>query len=374
MTRTPARLVSCLFLVLIASPLLLGLLGVRGTAIENRRLTERPPFTITGLLDQDFYLKLSDFLRDHLPLRDVLIRANSLMAIHLWRDSPNPDVHIGRGGWLFTTSFRSRCPAEMPLSAADRVGELGRMFRAANREMRFILAPNKATLYPEFLGAFPPPDFTCGIERLAALRARLAGIPEIGFVDVWSHLARLKDRAAEPLYFPGDSHWTPRIAGEMSRLVVDSIDPGLWSDANVVVTRQIMLPMDLATLIGTRRSVPVDLTETHRPGVTSEIVERQDCAEGPDCVVRYRSTSSTATLIGKRTLLIRDSFGTMAMPTLTPYFADITYLFWSSDLEQQLRARVKDADLVIYESFDAFLFDRLNQGFGWMNRLLEAGR
>jgi alginate O-acetyltransferase complex protein AlgJ len=372
MTRTEARLVSCLFVALIAWPPILGLFGVRGAAIENRRLTARPPFTIARLLDQGFYLQLSDFLRDHLPLRDVLVRTNSFMALHLWRDSPNPEVHIGRGDWLFTTSFRARCPAEMPLSAADRLGELGRTFRAANREMRFILAPNKATLYPEFLGAFPPADFTCGIERLAELRARLARIPEVGFIDVWSHLWQLKERAVEPLYFPGDSHWTPRVAGEMSRVVVDSIEPGLWSDASVVVTRQIMLPMDLATLIGTPRSVPVELTETRRSDVTSQVVETQDCADGPVCVVRYRSTSATAKLITKRTLLIRDSFGTMAMPTLTPYFADITYLFWSNDLEQQLRARVKDADLVIYESFDAFLFDRLDQGFAWMKILPQS--
>jgi hypothetical protein len=358
MKSTEARVFACLFVVFIAWPPVLGLLGVRGRAIENRRLTERPAMSVSRLADQAFYEQLSDYLNDHLPLRDVMVRANSRLAIHVWKDSPNPDVHIGSGGWLFTTSFRSICPERMPLTAVDRLATLGRALRNSNHEMRLVLAPNKAVLYPEFLGAFPPADFRCGLERLAELRERLHQTPEVGLIDMWSHLARLKDAAGEPLYFPGDSHWTLRGAAEMSRAVVDSIEPGLWSEGAVAVKEEILLPMDLATLIGTPRSVRVSLTEARRPGVTTEVVETQDCEQGPECVVRYRSSGS-AKLIGRRTLLVRDSFGTMSIATLAPYFADITFLFWSNDLEQQLATRMKDADLIIYETVDHFLWDRV---------------
>src|SRR5688572_15553305 len=144
MKSVEARVIACVFASFIAWPSVLGVVGVRGSAIENRHLTEAPSFSRTSLTDQRFYATLSDFLNDHLPLRDVMVRANSQMAIHLWKDSPNPAVHIGRGDWLFTTSFRSSCPDKMPLGAVDRLVALGRTFRSAHREMRFVLAPSKA--------------------------------------------------------------------------------------------------------------------------------------------------------------------------------------------------------------------------------------
>jgi len=146
----------------------------------------------------------------------------------------------------------------------------------------------------------------------------------------------------------------------VSHMLVDSIQPGLWDAGNIVTTRQIMLPMDLATLIGVSRSVPVLLNESRRPGVTTRLVETQDCEHGPGCVARYTSASKSSPLIRQRALLVRDSFGTMAMPTMTPYFADITYLFWSADLETQLATRAGNADIVVFESLDHFLFGRLS--------------
>jgi hypothetical protein len=109
--------------------------------------------------------------------------------------------------------------------------------------------------------------------------------------------------------------------------------------------------------------VPVALPETRRAGVKTTIVETQDCDAGPSCVVRYRSTTEDAPLIERRTLLVRDSFGTMSMATLAPYFRDITFLFWSEDLADQMAARLAAADLVIYETFDQFVFRRVEQGF-----------
>jgi hypothetical protein len=352
------------FLALIAWPLVFGLAGYAGLPIENRVLTEPPRFAPRRLVDPTFYGQLSDYLNDRLPFRGALVRANSLLAMRVWRDSPNPDVHIGRGNWLYTTSFKGAfCPGQMPLGVVRQLESLGRAMTRSHREMRFVLAPHKATLYPEFLGDPVPRDFACGIGQLEALRRELAQTPEIGFVDIWARLSALKATAPEPLYFPEDSHWTLPGATELSHALVDSIEPGLWRAGDVAIQREILLPMDLARLIGVPSAVPVALPETRRAGVKTTIVETQDCDAGPSCVVRYHSTTEEAPLIERRTLLVRDSFGTMSMATLAPYFRDITFLFWSEDLAAQMAARLAAADLVIYETFDQFVFRRVEQGF-----------
>lgn len=362
MTQLAARVCASVFLVVVFLPGVLGVLGVEGRAIENRRLTEFPAIGPSSVVDQDFYGAMSGFLTDHLPLRDLLVRANSLIALHVWKDSPNPDVHVGREDWLFTTAFRSNCPDGMPLDVVPQLAELGRALDASGREMRLVMPPNKATLYPEFLGAFPPSSFACEFERLAAIRHQLSQVPEIGFIDMWSWLGRLKKNRDEPLYFPGDSHWTLRSAAEMSRAIVESIEPGLWRDADVREQRRIVLPMDLALMVGVSRSVPVSVLETRRDGILTTAIERIDCERGPSCVVRYLSTGNRQ-LIRQRTLFVRDSFGTMSMETLVPYFEDITFLFWSADVHDQLTRRLVDADLVIYETLDQFLFSLVEEGF-----------
>ena len=120
--------------------------------------------------------------------------------------------------------------------------------------------------------------------------------------------------------------------------------------------------MDLALMVGVSRSVPVAVLETRRDGVVTKVVERIDCERGPFCVARYVSSGSRQ-LIRQRTLLVRDSFGTMSIDTLAPYFEDITFLFWSDDVHDQLTHRVVNADLVVYETLDQFLFTRVGEGF-----------
>ena len=363
MTRPAARACALFFLTAIAVPTALGVMGMRGTAIENRRLSAFPPLQPGSVIDQGFYTALSAFLNDHLPLRDLVVRANSVVAVHLWRDSPNPDVHIGVNGWLYTTPFRSNCPEKMPLDIVDRLGALGRALTASGREMRLVLAPNKAAIYPEHLGAFPPSHYACGLERLNVLRTRLSQIPEIGFVDIQTPLLRLKDSATEPVYFPSDSHWTLRGAAAMSQAVVESIQPGLWRDADVEDVNRIELPMDLARLIGIPQNAADSAIRSRRDGISTRLIEHLDCEQGPSCIMRYVSSGPPGRLIRQRTLFVRDSFGTKSIETLAPYFEDITFLVWSADVFKELAQRIADADVVVYETLDHFLFSREETGF-----------
>jgi hypothetical protein len=251
----------------------------------------------------------------------------------------------------------------MPLRVVDAIGSLGRALATTGREMRLIVAPSKAVIYPEYLGAFPPAHFACGIERLRAIRHAMSRIPEIGLIDMEPHLSRLKDTAVEPVYFPGDSHWTLRSAAEMSRALIDSIQPGLWRDADVEDVRHIVLPMDLSVLIGVPQQVTTPTNRTRREDITTNVIERLDCEQGQSCIIRYVSSGPPGRLIRERTLLVRDSFGTMAIETLVPYFEDITVLFWSDDVLEQLTRRMGDADLVVYQTLDQYLFARVETGF-----------
>lgn len=363
MTRFATRVCALFFLTIIALPSALGLVGIRGTAIENRRLSEFPRVRPSSVIDPGFYTALSGFLNDHMALRDLVVTANSLIAVKVWRDSPNPDVHIGVNGWLFTTPFRSNCPDKMPLDVVDRLQALGRGLAASGREMRLILAPHKAAIYPEYLGAFPPSHYACGQARLNALRTRLSQIREIGFIDMEANLLRLKEGATEPLYFPKDSHWTRRAAAALSRALVESIQPGLWRDTELEHLRPNLEPMDLALLIGLPEEAPESANRSRREGITTNVIESLDCEQGSSCVIHFTSSGPPGRLIRARTIIVRDSFGARSIETLAPFFEDVTFLVWSEDVLEQLARRLANADLVVYETLDHFLFSRVDRGF-----------
>jgi hypothetical protein len=120
------------------------------------------------------------------------------------------DVVIGRQGWLFyggqyeIEQYLGLRPLSDPQIGAI-VGELERewkFLRSRGIAFVFVIAPNKSSIYPEYL-----PD---GLHRIGPtpadqLMSALAQRPEIPVVDGRMLLRRSKHLG--PLYFQTDTHW-----------------------------------------------------------------------------------------------------------------------------------------------------------------------
>jgi hypothetical protein len=134
--------------------------------------------------------------------------------LQLLHESPSPDVVVGLRGWLFYAGDRSieNYRHQVPLSAAELDGwvkgieERKAWFAARGITYLFVIAPDKQSIYPEYMprSLAPPPGDT----RLDQLDRRLAG--DASWLDLRGPLRAAK--GDEPLYPKGDTHWNDRGA------------------------------------------------------------------------------------------------------------------------------------------------------------------
>src|SRR5699024_6697399 len=88
--------VAVVFAVLIFAPAALWISGWQSEEIENRALSEPPEIASPGdLVDEETYAETSEFLVDHMPLREEAVQSYGRVNMELFDESPNPDVALG---------------------------------------------------------------------------------------------------------------------------------------------------------------------------------------------------------------------------------------------------------------------------------------
>jgi hypothetical protein len=347
-------LVVLVFLTGLLVPGGLLLAGRHAAAIENRPLIAMPVFSVAGALDGTYTAGLDAYLADNVPVRPYAIR---LRGEAEWRSggSGNPEVIRGRDGWLF---IRSEFDPGCRVAGADQLASLqaaADRFAAAGQVFRYVAVPDKHTIYPEKVAADPFPASCTELGR-ADVRVGLSRLGPVA-IDGWTVLeaARSTHPSGPLLYYPLDSHWTPRGAIEVIAALVRSIDPALWDPADVHAGPA-RSRGDLAILMGVGRHDPEPRVVV-RPGV---IVTRTDL-DVPVAIRNARSVFRTTAvgdrrLVAGRTLVIYDSFFGIDVSLVAPYFADATWVH-GGDLQEHPELAG------VFGRFDTIVFERVDRGF-----------
>lgn len=325
LTRTLVLIASLVFLVV---PLSLTVAGIRPGAPDNRAPSSRPALGPRELVDQKTYQQLDSYLSDRFAFRGLAIRSNAKLNELVWKGDRG-DVRRGEDGWLYYGPSLDRLCTEK-LTVADASVALDRLadaFAAKDVTFRYVLAPEKSTIYPEHLSDRLRRDAECGGAAREELLVRLR--PKEWFVDLFEPLAAAKPTAVEPLYYPRDTHWTERGAQIMLDELLATVEPGLRSPGDAVLVGPMTFTPDLTNLLGLPQQVQAEDFVTRREGVTTTAGPEQP-VEGTFPVLRYTSTSTGARLIEGRTVFIYDSFSQAVLDQLAPYFADVVFVHWNA--------------------------------------------
>lgn len=269
-------------LVFFVAPMLALLLGARPAVFENRHLTSAPSPSdgwelVTGL---------PAWATDHLPFRDVTVRAvdsvsrgvfgeTSPLGVQLNRGQlpggptvpvlpavptapfatsssgiPGvfPLVVVGEGGWLyFGFDVETKCAPIQPLGQTiDAVNRLRGAVEASGRRFVLVIAPDKSTVEPEFLPRdYPGRD--CAQAGTREFWSQITG--RAGAVDLRGALGELSSRAG-PVYHPLDTHWNDRGALLLTAVLAEQIEPGSTSTWKIMPERTAQSDADLPRLIG----------------------------------------------------------------------------------------------------------------------------
>jgi hypothetical protein len=364
------------FVAFITFPLLVTVAGVRPGSVENRSPTAAPALGGQALLREGTYQSLNQYLIDRWAFRGLAVRANAKLNDKVWKTESAGDVRRGKDDWLFFgPSLRRLCTEALtPTQSLDVLDAFARAVEASGRPFVYALAPEKTSMYPEFLTDRQRNEGSCAFAERDKLRAALAGPSRPWSVDLYGPLESLKAQSAVPIYHPRDTHWTQRGAAVEVQQIVERAQPGLWRDDELHATGQAELVPDLTRLLGLPKTDHEESYAVVRPGVTT--TEGPETPVEGDFAVRHlHSTSTGAELIGGSTVMFYDSFTLPAVEMLAPFFSDLTLVHWNVVGKVDVDSMLAGADRVLAEGAEREFAWRMGdkvQGTGLLARV-EAG-
>lgn len=325
---------------------------------ENRQAAQRPPMPRSFAELASYPERFGAFFADHFGLRRQMVALRGRIGLRLQHKSPSPDVIVGTHGWLFFAGNRSldNYLHQVPLSAAElddwarRIAERRAWFAAHGITYLFVVAPDKQSIYPEYMPRVlqPPPGDT----RLDQLSQRLANEP------AWLDLRPML-RAAKPqgqLYFRGDTHWNDLGAYYGYRAIMRrlGLDP-LPRDERLLAHSA--HPDDLVRMSGLMETEPDAVFPMHcaalqPPTFDAALLDQQHHYGTP----AYNIPATRCPAGDERLLIFQDSFVQPMWPYLSDTFARVVYVWRQPSLKQmQAMAAVEHPTVVIEERVERYL-------------------
>ncbi len=218
---------SLLFVAILLLPAAFRLVSSNAADPETRGKMSLPGFQTEALLEPGYYKTWTHFLKASLSSEDPLTQAKRWMDYHLFGMTDAPEVHVGNDGWLFDqqsiSDFRKNACHQasrirrlvLDLHAAARIAE------ASGRRLIFSVAPSKATVYPEYVGAVPQ-NRDCGQNHYDLMLKELAREPLKNFVRLDETLSAAKS-GQELLYDKTGAYWNRHGAAVVSKALVANI-------------------------------------------------------------------------------------------------------------------------------------------------------
>lgn len=198
-------LVLCLILsvgILVAGPALPG---------ANEQLQKTPALNDQeGKFNDGFLSDVAAWINDHFFLRQSFISANHSLNGKVFGVSGEDSVIVGKDGWLYFdatldnyTGINGFSDREL-YAMAQNLAMMEEYCRENGKDFAFVIAPNKNSLYPEYMPNYgmiaEMPDSQKLLEQLKAM-----GVTTVDLFEMFGN-------AAEVLYYATDSHWNSKGA------------------------------------------------------------------------------------------------------------------------------------------------------------------
>lgn len=192
------------FLGLITAPFL-GMLFYNNEDTHEKRV-------LTGIQDVKGISGLNQFVVDNHAFRDKLSGACLSFYVSFLKESPLPSRTVfGKDGWMFLgNDYMNVYDASLGVvpiwsSDVDRATENIATIRdfcdSIGTDFYFVIAPNKATVYPEYLALTPNQSTRFKEYVIDSLKSRF----NIETIDLEKLIVR--EKSETPLYYKYDSHW-----------------------------------------------------------------------------------------------------------------------------------------------------------------------
>lgn len=333
-------------------------------AFENRAPAERPRFEAARLLDTGYYDGVSAWMEDRLPLRYHAVSAVAHLDLELFGDSPDPQVWLGKGDWLWLDdALRTTCVGPGPDAALDAIAAVEEMLHRSGRVLRWTVVPNKISVYPEHATERVARAAQCGDRRREELLELLRARPSAGYIDLFGTFGSVRDRFDHLLYYPDDSHVSEFGSVVMVQQFVSSIAPGLWDPDSVRPRPPALRTGDLARMIVARGPIEVESWGIERPAVSPLPSAKEDLGRG-GTRWHFRTEGPEEALLPDLVFGLHDSQYNLAMALSRPFLKESIYLRWNAFEPERVAREMAAARVVFIEVVERDLYWRFARQLG----------
>lgn len=325
------------FLLICLIPSAGMLLFGESEAAANEVLAAKPSITNRdGSPNTEVLSAVTDYIADRFAFRQELVTAWSWIHAKVFGTSVEEQVVLGRDDWLYYSEtlddYTGVSMSEEELVYAAR--NLALMQEYANSkgaQFVFTVAPNKNSLYPEYMPGFYPDGHE--MSNAARLPAYLDEY-NVNYTDLFTVFRE----TPEVLYFSTDSHWNSKGAALAADTILSSLGAGCdyFSDSFSSIARHKGDLYEMLYPSGTQTEPDPQLSA----GFTYM------CESDPN---GGNAITIKTTCVGKSGSLLcwRDSFGISLYPYLAEQFGNAMFSRASSyDLNQ---IEEFGADIVLIE-------------------------
>ncbi len=220
------RIMIALFLLLCLIPSLGMAFFGESEAGANEILAKFPEAVDKkGVLNFEYLSGISDWADDRFAFRQQMITAWSRLNAVLFKTSAEDKVVVGKNGWLYFSDslddYRGLSLEDQKLEAIARNLSLMQEYaESKGAGFVFSIAPNKNSIYPEYM-----PDFVPRAQDMSSSRKLLPYFEKYGvnYADLFTAFSSNN----EIFYFRTDSHWHNKGAA----LAADVILTGLGRES-----------------------------------------------------------------------------------------------------------------------------------------------
>ena len=297
------------------------LLGYQGENYENRPLARLPKLIERDGLNLEYPQEFDDYYQDHFGFREEMVTAFHRSTVSALNDTLNEDVIVGENNMLYYAETLDDYLGINALSDYDiqRIARILRIqqdyVKASGAEFAFAIAPNKNTIYPEYMPErLQPTGAFSNRERLTAALMEL----QVEQISLDFELMARKDEGIGMLYHYHDTHWNQRGA----MIGYNAIMARLFPEAEYQ-TYQGLSAKPLAGWAGDLHYFLFPASEGNMEYPDYGIPFDYDT--DPQAPGRTTTIGTTSKANDKSLLLYRDSFGDGLLPFLSANLGRVLY-------------------------------------------------
>lgn len=297
------RLIPAAWLVLLlVAPGVAWLAGVRQPNLTNAPKAEFPVVNRSSVRSEATFKQAEAAILDRLPFRARSLRTKARISVSVFGESTNPDVIIGRDGWLFFEPELWTCDKNVPRQPADAMELMTRTLVESKRRTAVVISGSKVVQERRRIKNIDARRLDCVTALERDVSARLGATP--GGIDLDAELTAMRERGQLP-FRPRDTHWSAAGRLAYARAVLDTLRPGVLTDIGLGIseTRSETALDDLSGMLPIPTEEQVPVLQVQRP------------AKIPGPVLVLGDSQSDA--VFGRSVVNGQPFGQRALPGMT---------------------------------------------------------